>query len=122
MEQEFKRCHIRVPEEEMEAFLSDTFRRHNCNNLDDFYASIGYGGILLAKIMPRLKDLYEKQYGTAQEEPTTATASFWIALMTAYTNWHSAVTPFQVMKSLVLSPEDTAFLSTPKTASITSRH
>ncbi len=69
LEQEFKRCHIRVPEEEMEAFLSDTFRRHNCNNLDDFYASIGYGGILLAKIMPRLKDLYEKQYGTAQEEP-----------------------------------------------------
>ena len=58
LEQEFKRCHIRVPEEEMEAFLSDTFRRHNCNNLDDFYASIGYGGILLAKIMPRLKDLY----------------------------------------------------------------
>ena len=69
LEQEFKRCHIRVPEEEMEAFLSDTFRRHNCNNLDDFYASIGYGGILLSKIMPRLKDLYEKQYGTAQEEP-----------------------------------------------------
>ena len=69
LEQEFKRCHIRVPEEEMEAFLSDTFRRHNCNNLDDFYASIGYGGILLAKNMPRLKDLYEKQYGTAQEEP-----------------------------------------------------
>lgn len=69
LEQEFKRCHIRVPEEEMEAFLSDTFRRHNCNNLDDFYASIGYGGILLAKIMPRLKDLYEKQYGTAQKEP-----------------------------------------------------
>ena len=69
LEQEFKRCHIRVPEEEMESFLSDTFRRHNCNNLDDFYASIGYGGILLAKIMPRLKDLYEKQYGTAQEEP-----------------------------------------------------
>ena len=69
LEQEFKHCHIRVPEEEMEAFLSDTFRRHNCNNLDDFYASIGYGGILLAKIMPRLKDLYEKQYGTAQEEP-----------------------------------------------------
>ena len=35
LEQEFKRCHIRVPEEEMEAFLSDTFRRHNCNNLAD---------------------------------------------------------------------------------------
>ena len=48
LEQEFKRCHIRVPEEEMEAFLSDTFRRHNCNNLDDFYASIVYGGILFA--------------------------------------------------------------------------
>lgn len=34
-------------------------KRH-CNNLDEFYAAIGYGGISLMKIMPRIRDEYAK--------------------------------------------------------------
>lgn len=59
----FRRHRINIPEEKRSEFLQDDFRRHNCETLDDFYASIGYGGISLDKIMPRLKDKYQKLYG-----------------------------------------------------------
>ncbi len=67
LEQEFKRCHIHLPEAEWESFLADDLKRHNCATLDDFYASIGYGGVTLSKIMPRLKDVYVKTHGTEEE-------------------------------------------------------
>ena len=70
LEKEFKRHRINLPESEYEDFLSDDFKRHNCETLDDFYASIGYGGILLSKIIPRLKDKYEKLH-SADEETST---------------------------------------------------
>lgn len=62
LEREFKRYRIKVPEVELEAFLADDFKRHNCSSLEDFYASIGYGGIMLSRIIPRLKDKYQKLY------------------------------------------------------------
>ena len=70
LEREFKRHRINLPESEYEDFLSDDFKRHNCETLDDFYASIGYGGILLSKIIPRLKDKYEKIHSADEETPT----------------------------------------------------
>ncbi|SHM34334.1 RelA/SpoT family protein [Ruminococcus flavefaciens] len=62
LEREFKRHRINLKEEQYTEFLQDDFKRHNCDTLEDFYASIGYGGILLSKIIPRLKDKYEKLY------------------------------------------------------------
>ncbi|MCI6560855.1 MAG: bifunctional (p)ppGpp synthetase/guanosine-3',5'-bis(diphosphate) 3'-pyrophosphohydrolase [Ruminococcus sp.] len=67
LEREFKRQHINLPEDKYEEFLSDNFKRHNCENLDDFYASIGYGGTPLSKIISRLKEKYQKLY--KQDEP-----------------------------------------------------
>lgn len=67
LEQEFKRFRISLPPDELESFLADDLKRHNCGNLEDFYASIGYGGVSLSKIMPRLKDKYEKNYGKSLE-------------------------------------------------------
>ncbi|MCR4639664.1 bifunctional (p)ppGpp synthetase/guanosine-3',5'-bis(diphosphate) 3'-pyrophosphohydrolase [Ruminococcus sp.] len=62
LEREFKRHRINLKEDQYTEFLQDDFKRHNCETLDDFYASIGYGGILLSKMIPRLKDKYEKLY------------------------------------------------------------
>ncbi len=67
LEKEFKHYRMRVPDEEIEKFLGDDLKRHNCSTLDDFYASIGYGGVLLPKIMQRLKDNYIKLYGDTPE-------------------------------------------------------
>ncbi len=62
LEREFRRNLIRVPDEDLEKFLALDLKRHNCDTLDDFYAAIGYGGIVLSKILPRLKDEYTKKY------------------------------------------------------------
>ncbi|MGN1090284.1 MAG: RelA/SpoT family protein [Huintestinicola sp.] len=67
LEHEFKRFGINVPEEDLPMFLADDMKRHNCQNLDDFYAAIGYGGIILSRIIQRLKDSYVKHY--AAEPP-----------------------------------------------------
>ncbi|MBQ7989687.1 MAG: bifunctional (p)ppGpp synthetase/guanosine-3',5'-bis(diphosphate) 3'-pyrophosphohydrolase [Oscillospiraceae bacterium] len=66
---EFSRNSIDVPEDELDDFLADDMKRHNCATLDDYYAAVGYGGIILDKILPRLKDLYTKRYGTPKPTP-----------------------------------------------------
>ncbi|MBQ8688210.1 MAG: bifunctional (p)ppGpp synthetase/guanosine-3',5'-bis(diphosphate) 3'-pyrophosphohydrolase [Ruminococcus sp.] len=70
LEQEFKRFRIVVPEQGLEEFLADDLKRHNCETLVDFYASIGYGGTTLSKMMPRLKEKYMKRYGQISEQET----------------------------------------------------
>ena len=60
LEKEFSRCNIRLPEAEMDEFILDIAHRQKLNNAEDFFAAIGYGGILLSKIMPRIKDEYQK--------------------------------------------------------------
>lgn len=62
LEREFKRNFIRVPDEDLPFFLSDDMKRHNCTTLEDFYAAIGYGGVILSRMMQRLKDKYVKFY------------------------------------------------------------
>ncbi|MBR6102867.1 MAG: bifunctional (p)ppGpp synthetase/guanosine-3',5'-bis(diphosphate) 3'-pyrophosphohydrolase [Ruminococcus sp.] len=63
LEREFRRNMIRVPEDELEDFLSTDMDRHNCETLDDFFAAIGYGGVQLSKVIQRLKTEYNKRYG-----------------------------------------------------------
>ncbi len=73
VERLFRRHHINVPDKEMADFLKDDFAKHNCETLDDFYASVGYKGTSLEKMIPRLKERYNKQYGeTVQETGNTS--------------------------------------------------
>lgn len=66
LEKAFRHNRIRVPDADWEKFFSDDMKRHNCNSLDDFLASIGYGGVSIQKLIPRWKELYHKNY--CQEE------------------------------------------------------
>ncbi len=69
LEREFARNGIEVPPEDLEGFLSDDMKRHNCTTLDDFYAAVGYGGVILSRILTRLKDSYIAKYATPEKEP-----------------------------------------------------
>ncbi|MBE6797515.1 MAG: bifunctional (p)ppGpp synthetase/guanosine-3',5'-bis(diphosphate) 3'-pyrophosphohydrolase [Ruminococcaceae bacterium] len=66
---EFRRNSITLPDDEMEMFLEDIAKKQKMGSVDDFYAAIGYGGIFLSKIMPRIKDDYNKLIKTAKPEP-----------------------------------------------------
>ncbi len=73
LEKEFKRNYIRVPEGDLQSFLADDMKRHNCSTVDDFYAAIGYGGVILSRMMQRLKDKYTKLYEQNDSEVKTFT-------------------------------------------------
>ncbi len=60
IEREFKRNFIRLTESEYNDFILKVAERQHCNSIDDFYAAIGYGGISLMRLMPRIKDDYSK--------------------------------------------------------------
>lgn len=69
LETEFRRLGIHVPEKELEEFLADVIRKQNCNSLEDFYASIGYGGVQLWRILPKIKEEYIKKYVDSDTAP-----------------------------------------------------
>ena len=60
-ERELKRNGINYSDEELEAYLEELATRQRFSSVDEFYAAIGYGGILLSKIMPRVKEDYNKK-------------------------------------------------------------
>ncbi len=60
LEAEFKRNYINLSADAYEEFVLSIAKRQHFENVDDFYAAIGYGGVLLSKIMPRIKDDYLK--------------------------------------------------------------
>lgn len=60
IERDFARNGIRLDEEEMEQFLSDIAHRQKFPDTEEFFAAIGYGGVLLSRIMPRIKEDYAK--------------------------------------------------------------
>ncbi len=60
VEREFKRNNIVLPEKQMFEFIGKIAERQHCNSIDEFFAAIGYGGLTLTKIIPRIKDDYAK--------------------------------------------------------------
>ncbi len=70
LETELRRNSIVLPEKEMKEFLDEAARKQKCANIDELYAAIGYGGIFLEKIVPKLKEDYQKLIKA--ETPPTA--------------------------------------------------
>ena len=76
VEREFRRNGIRLDEAQREAFVLQTAQKQRVNTTDDFYAAIGYGGISLTKMMPHIKEDYNKLIKAQQqngEEPIIKT-------------------------------------------------
>ena len=65
-DKELRRLGINLSDSEYSSFVSEISGRYHFMNIDDFYAAIGYGGILLSKIMPRIRDDYNKKLQSAK--------------------------------------------------------
>lgn len=70
LEREFRRNNIELPEDQMKEFLQNIAKRQRCNTIEDLYASIGYGGTQLWRIIPRIKDEYLKVYKPEANDDT----------------------------------------------------
>ncbi|MCH5314421.1 MAG: bifunctional (p)ppGpp synthetase/guanosine-3',5'-bis(diphosphate) 3'-pyrophosphohydrolase [Eubacterium sp.] len=68
VEREFKRNFIRLSGEEYEKFLLKIAERQHFTNVEDFYAAVGYGGIQITRLMPGIKDEYNRNW-KPQEAP-----------------------------------------------------
>ena len=60
-ERELRRNDIVIRSQDYPEFIEELARRSRLANADEFYAAIGYGGILLSKIIPRIKDYFAKK-------------------------------------------------------------
>lgn len=74
LEREFRRSGISLVPGLMDYMLESVGRRYSCVTADDFYAAIGYGGIQLWKVLPRIKDEYTRLTKTAEVEPQLISA------------------------------------------------
>lgn len=66
IEREFKRSGIAFSEKEYEEYIADLAERLHYADADEFYAAIGYGGILISKIMSRVREDYNKRETAAK--------------------------------------------------------
>ncbi len=72
VEREFRRNNIVLPEKQMAEFLQKIAEKQRCATVDDLFASIGYGGLSLTKIIPKIREEYNKlvrENDPKQEEP-----------------------------------------------------
>lgn len=67
LEREMSRNLIRLPDDRMEQFLMAQAKKQHCASLDDFYAAIGYGGVMLSRLIPRMKEEYLRMQREEQE-------------------------------------------------------
>ena len=59
-EREMKRAGLIIPDEKFDEFMQEQIRKSHKDSVDDFYAAIGYGGIIMTKLMPRLREDYAR--------------------------------------------------------------
>ncbi|MBO5298764.1 MAG: bifunctional (p)ppGpp synthetase/guanosine-3',5'-bis(diphosphate) 3'-pyrophosphohydrolase, partial [Clostridia bacterium] len=58
LEKELRRLNVYLVNVDKNTFFQPIMKRYGLTELDEFYAAIGYGGISVSKILPKLKEEY----------------------------------------------------------------
>ena len=74
LERELRKNYIRLTDEEYTRFIENLAHHQPCASVDDLFASIGFGGTSVIRLMPYIKDDYNKNY-KPHEEKTIETVS-----------------------------------------------
>jgi GTP pyrophosphokinase len=61
LQRELRHNNIAIDEKELDDLLAKIGSKHNCGSVEDVYAAIGYGGIQLWKILPKIKENSHKE-------------------------------------------------------------
>lgn len=70
LEHEFKRNYLRFEGDKYLAFVQKIAERQHFDSIEDFYAAIGYGGVNITRLMPGIKDEYNRNW--KEKTPLTA--------------------------------------------------
>ena len=68
LEKEFKRYNIPYKNSSIQKFLNQVAKKFNQPTLEDLIATIGYGGIAISQIMPKVRDFYNKEVNRQEKE------------------------------------------------------
>ena len=69
LERELRRSSIPITPELMNYMVESIGKRHNCSTADDLYAAIGYGGVQIWKVMPRIREEHQRMVKAAAPQP-----------------------------------------------------
>ena len=75
-EKELRRNNINFTENELNEYTEELAKKYRFANSEEFYAAIGYGGILLSKILPRIKDDYNKRISESKPQTAVQTVGY----------------------------------------------
>ncbi len=70
LERELRRNMMSIPPERYDEFMATLARRNRCNTVEEMYAALGYGGLQLARLMPKIKEEYQKLTAAAPKPVT----------------------------------------------------
>lgn len=68
LESEFKRNNVSLPDVQMTEFIENLAKRQHYETTEDFFAAIGYGGVILSKLMQRIKEDHQKIVKPADQD------------------------------------------------------
>ena len=68
LEKEFKKYHIPLKDSNIEKYMQQMTKKFNQPTVEDLIATIGYGGIMPAHVVPKIRDLYEKEVKKVKKE------------------------------------------------------
>ena len=71
-ERELRRNLIHLEGDDYQKFLDSLVKRYHRENADDFFAAIGYGGLLLSRMTSQIKDEYTRLQKEKEPEQLTA--------------------------------------------------
>ncbi|MDY4784637.1 bifunctional (p)ppGpp synthetase/guanosine-3',5'-bis(diphosphate) 3'-pyrophosphohydrolase, partial [Pygmaiobacter massiliensis] len=60
LDREMRRNLVTLPEDKYVSFMEDIARRQRMNSAEEMYAAIGYGGLQVSRLMPKIKEEYTK--------------------------------------------------------------
>ncbi len=68
LEKELKRHNIQTKNTNLEKYMQQVAKAYNQPSAQDLVATIGYGGLMASHIVPKIKELYEKEISKNQKE------------------------------------------------------
>ncbi|MGL6106513.1 RelA/SpoT family protein [Romboutsia sp.] len=68
LEREFKKYNLPTKDPAIEKYMLLMAKRFNQQSVEDLVATIGYGGIMAAQVVPKIRDLYEKEVKKVQKD------------------------------------------------------
>ncbi|MDE5604598.1 MAG: bifunctional (p)ppGpp synthetase/guanosine-3',5'-bis(diphosphate) 3'-pyrophosphohydrolase [Eubacterium sp.] len=75
VEKELRRNFIRLSGDKYNDFIVRIAERQHFSDTDEFYASVGYGGIQINRLMPGIKDEYNRNWKEEKEQEKPASSN-----------------------------------------------